>query len=196
MRWPATWPRAAASAACSRPICLLTCRRASIQLSARERRHGRRHAGARARARRRVAARAGGGALVIGIEGELGAGKTTLVGGVLAGLGVTGAIRSPTYTLIEPYDAARPAALSPRSVSAEQIAREVEALGIRDLLDARRGVADRMAVARCRRLADRGSERVDRISGAAGAQRRLLRAQAGSSAGDKLLEQILAATSE
>ena len=78
-------------------------------------------------------AHAGGGALVIGIEGELGAGKTTLVGGVLDGLGVAGAVRSPTYTLIEPYELARPAALSPRPVSAVE-PREVEALGIRDLL--------------------------------------------------------------
>jgi tRNA threonylcarbamoyladenosine biosynthesis protein TsaE len=70
-----------------------------------------------------------GGALVIGIEGELGAGKTTLVSGILASVGVAGAIRSPTYTLIEPYEAA---GLQLYHIDLYRLsgAREVEALGI------------------------------------------------------------------
>lgn len=73
------------------------------------------------------------GTLVIALEGELGAGKTTLVGGILRSYGVTGPIRSPTYTLIEPYETAN------RSVYHLDLYRlndpsEVEPLGIRDLL--------------------------------------------------------------
>jgi tRNA threonylcarbamoyladenosine biosynthesis protein TsaE len=39
----------------------------------------------------------------VALTGELGAGKTTLVQGVARGLGVTGAVVSPTFTLVREY---------------------------------------------------------------------------------------------
>jgi tRNA threonylcarbamoyladenosine biosynthesis protein TsaE len=136
----------------------------------------------------------GSGALVIGIEGELGAGKTTLVSGVLAGVGVDGAIRSPTYTLIEPYEAA---GLRLYHIDLYRLtgAHEVEALGIRDLLDDRAVLLIEWPSRAAGALPTADLSVAIEYQGS-GAQRRLLRAQAGSSAGDKLLEQILAATSQ
>jgi tRNA threonylcarbamoyladenosine biosynthesis protein TsaE len=79
-----------------------------------------------------VAGAVQGGAVVY-LQGELGAGKTTCVRSLLRSLGVTGLVRSPTYTLVETYRVATLTCVHVDLYRLQSLT-EVDELGLRDQL--------------------------------------------------------------
>jgi tRNA threonylcarbamoyladenosine biosynthesis protein TsaE len=142
----------------------------------------------------RALQRCGTAAIVIGIEGELGAGKTTFVAGVLAELGVRGAVRSPTYTLIEPYEGSE-RAIHHLDLYRLTDPREADMLGIRDLLNASTVLLIEWPSRAAGRLPQTDVD-LDIQYEADPARGRRLRLASNTPCGDKLVQAIVAAKPE
>jgi tRNA threonylcarbamoyladenosine biosynthesis protein TsaE len=70
---------------------------------------------------------------VLYLDGELGAGKTTCVRSLLQALGVSGPVRSPTYTLVETYGLASLTCVHVDLYRLQALS-EVDELGLRDMV--------------------------------------------------------------
>jgi tRNA threonylcarbamoyladenosine biosynthesis protein TsaE len=75
--------------------------------------------------------------MVIGLQGEIGMGKTCLVRAILRNLGIEGAIKSPTFTLVESYLTQEAIAIHHFDLYRLMGDEELEYLGFRDYVNGR-----------------------------------------------------------
>ncbi len=73
--------------------------------------------------------------LLLALSGELGSGKTTLARALLRALGVSGAVRSPSFTLVEPYETPAGAVHHLDLYRLQPGGAELAAIGYRELRD-------------------------------------------------------------
>jgi tRNA threonylcarbamoyladenosine biosynthesis protein TsaE len=78
--------------------------------------------------------------IVVALSGDLGAGKTSLTQGIAIGLGIDARVTSPTFTLVNEYDAGRSSRLIHMDSyrlgdSDDDAVTEAETVGIEEVLD-------------------------------------------------------------
>jgi tRNA threonylcarbamoyladenosine biosynthesis protein TsaE len=122
---------------------------------------------------------------IVALVGDLGAGKTVLAKGIVAGLGGREEATSPSFTLVNVYDAPLPVYhLDFYRLEREE---EVESLGLRDLLDGRGVIlvewADRVPAGLPQDRLEVTFRRIDE-------QRRALRVRAFGPCAAKILERL------